>query len=453
MSSRRLLLIIGILAIFAAGTYIAYRLGYFARDGEDPAELAKVRERKLEAAPVADAAGGWPQWLGPTRDGRAPAGAIRTDWDKNPPKLLWKAPCEGGYASCTVVGGLLLTQDYSNGKERVIGLNAEDGEKLWAYEYPADYKNMQYGIGPRATPSIEGRFAFTVGTTGRFLCLEMPTEPKGQPRVAWEHDLIGEFESSVPQWGVACSPLIEGDLVIVQPGGKSGSVVAFDKKSGEVRWRAGSNQSGYSSPVAATIGGQRMIFAFAGDALLVIRPTDGKVMDNYEWKTGNLGNIATPIVVDEYVFISSAYQQGSALLRVEVKGDEARFVQVYARRGRGYQNHHSTSVFKDRHLFGFDGMGGARLKCVSFDTGKEDEDWEAGGIGTGSGTLILAEKHLIILTEKGDLCLVEANPEEFHLVKRMKVLSGNNNWATPTLVDGRLYLRDEEKVVCYDVRP
>jgi outer membrane protein assembly factor BamB len=244
-----------------------------------------------------------------------------------------------------------------------------------------------------------------------------------------------------------------GDLVIVQPGGKDAAVVAFDKTSGEVKWKTGSNPPSYSSPVAAPIGGQETVFAFMGDALLAIRPTDGKVTGSHPWKTEFGGNIATPIVVDEYVFISSSYNMGCALLRAEKDGDEVKLVKVYERRRNGYQNHHATSVYKDKHLFGIDGsQGSGGLKCIKFEDGKEVEDW--GDRGIGQASVILAGDHLILQTARGQLCLVEANPKDFNLVaKTPTVLSGNNNWATPALVDGRIYLRDEQHVVCLDVRP
>jgi outer membrane protein assembly factor BamB len=240
-------------------------------------------------------------------------------------------------------------------------------------------------------------------------------------------------------------------LVIVQPGGKKGSVAAFDKKSGELRWAAGDQASGYSSPMAATIGGERIIFALTSTALLAI-DMSGKVTATYPWETQFGGNVATPLCVDDYIFISAAYGQGCALLRAVRKDDGVKFIQVYARHRKGLQNHHASSVYFDRHLFGFDGDSVGRLKCIEFNTGNEKADWDARGVDKGS--VVLAGKHLIIQTERGDLSLVEATAEEFRLVAKIpKVLSGSNNWATPTLVEGRLYLRDEEKIVCYDVRP
>jgi outer membrane protein assembly factor BamB len=423
----------------------------FAKDTEDPAELSKLAEKKLEVATVAEAATGWPQWRGPLRDGRAPDGPFRTDWDKRPPTRLWSTPCGGSYSSLAVVGGKVYTQDRRDGNERVICLNAADGKQLWEHSYPADSagKDAKYAIGPRATPTIQGNSVYVVGGAGKLICLEMPTSGT-TPTVRWQHDLLTEFDAKMPQWGVACSPLVEGDLVIVQPGGKNGSVAAFDKNSGDVRWRAGNTPSGYSSPIVAAIGGNRSIFALTSEALLAI-DMEGKVTDSFPWLTQFGGNVATPLNVDDYIFISSGYGQGCALLRAVRKDDGVKFVQVYVRHQRGLQNHHCTSVYKDRYLFGFDGDAG-RLKCVEFNTGNEKKDWEATGVGKGS--LILAGKYLIIQTERGELCLVEATPEEFRLEAKIpRVLNGNNNWASPTLVDGKLYLRDEEKIVCYDVRP
>ncbi|MCE9562582.1 MAG: PQQ-like beta-propeller repeat protein [Planctomycetes bacterium] len=454
MTTRRVLLILGIVAIPSIGAYVAYRKGWFAHDSVNTAEIAELKNKKLDQQPPAESGSGWFQWRGPTRDGRAPAGPLRTDWDKNPPKRLWRSECGGGFSSCVVVGGKLYTQDRQGNNERIICLNAEDGKPIWEFSYPADYTGIDYNSGPRATPTVEGDRLWAVGGRGELTCLRLPREPGETVQKTWSKNLPQEFQAPIPQWGVAGSPLLVGDMIVVQPGGKKGAVVAFDKQTGDVKWASGSNSPSYSSAVIATVAGQPTIFAFLGDALLAIR-TDGKITDTYPWPTKFGGNIATPLVVDDYVFISSAYEMGCALLRAEKRGDEVKLVQVYERRGRAFQTHHSTSVFKDRYLFGFDRMtSSAELKCVAFDTGEEKEGWEASGLKRGSGSIILADKHLIIQTENGELCLVEATPEEFRLVTKIpKVLSGKNNWATPTLLDGRLYLRDETQVVCYDVRP
>jgi hypothetical protein len=456
MRIRRVILAAGIVGGLCGLGYIAWRSplvrGWFASDSENPEEIARLAEKQLEQAPAAESAIGWPQWRGPHRDGRAPAGPLRTDWEANPPTKLWQASCGGGYGSCAVVDGKLYVQDRKGDEERVLCLDAASGQELWNYSYPSEQagKDRSYAIGPRATPTISAGRLYCVGGAGKFLCLVLPTTPGTKPTLAWEHNLLAEFDASLPQWGVSCSPLIEADLVIVQPGGSRGAVVAYDKNTGELRWAAGDHPPSYSSPVAATIGGRRIIFAFMGDALLAIRAEDGAVTGSYSWRTQHGANIATPLVIDEYVYISSGYVMGCALLRAVPRGEGVELDVVYARRKPpGMQNHHQSSVYKDRHLFGFDNN---TLRCVEFATGKFVEGW-SGEREVGKGSVILAGDHLVIQTESGDLALVEASPKEFVLKGKVRrVLTGRNNWASPTLVNGLLYLRDEEKVVCYDVR-
>ena len=457
MRTRQVILFLAVLVVLIVGGFAAYHSpwvrAWFARDSENLDEMTRLGNSSLVIPPAAEPAAGWPCWYGPTHDGRAAAGPIRTDWDANPPKLLWKAACHSGFSSCAVADGRLYSQDVQAGQERVFCLDSEKGTLLWEYHYPVDYSGTDQGqpTGPRATPTVVGTRVYAVGGAGMLLCLDPPTVPGGQPRVVWQHDLIRDLGGTLERWGFSGSPLVEGGLVIVIPGGASGAVAAFDRLTGELKWRAGDNPAGYSSPVATTVGSARIILALTGTALLAIG-TDGRVHDRYEWKTEFNGNIATPLIVADYVFISSAYGMGSAVIRLEPREDQVKLVPVYVRRGRAFQNHHSTCVYKARHIFGFDGMNSARLKCVSFDTGKAKEDWDASGVE--KGTLILAGDHLIIQTQRGDLCLVEAAAEEFRLIAKIpRVLSGRNNWATPALVAGRLYLRDDQKIVCYDVRP
>ncbi len=460
MKSRTVVLVMGFVAVIGVGGFAAWQIpwvrSWFLRDSENKAEMDRAGKADIKNPAAPDAATGSPRWRGATGQGVAPAGSFRTDWDKTPPKELWRVPVGGGYGSCSVVGGKLYVQDKKGDKERIACLDAETGKLKWDFAYDAgQVGGGGYDIGPRATPTVVGDWVYTVGQGGKLLAIEQT--PNGI-NVKWSHDLLSEFGARVPQWGVACSPLVYGNLVIVQPGGRGAAVVAFDKKTGQVKWKAGSNPPSYSSPVVAPIGGQDTIFAFMGDALLAIRPTDGKITDSFKWATQHNGNIATPVFVTDgtgldYVFISSSYAMGCALLRAEKSGDEIKLVKVYDRRGAAYQNHHATSVYKDKHLFGIDGQTGGRgLKCVEFSTGKEVEDW--GDLKIGQATLILAGNHLILQTANGHLALVEANPKEYReIAKTPKLLSGQNNWASPTLVDGCIYIRDENHVVCLDVRP
>jgi outer membrane protein assembly factor BamB len=268
----------------------------------------------------------------------------------------------------------------------------------------------------------------------------------------WQHDLLAEFQATLPTWGVACSPLVDGGLVIVQPGGAGGSVAAFDAEGGERRWAAGANPGGYSSPVAATVGGTRVVHALTGDAYLCVRAADGVVLGQYPWKTDHRGNIATPVAVDDYVFITSAYNKGCALLRLVPAGDRASVQEVYVRSNRVLRAHHASPVYRDGFLYGFDGTRSTTLTCVDFRKGATASAWEESDIR--SGSLILAGDHLIVLTESGKLGLVEATPTAFRPVASVPSgLTGSEVWAGPVLVDGRFYLRGPEAVVCLDVRP
>ncbi len=451
-------MILGIAGVLGATGFLLYRSGqfdrWFAEDSENPEELKRLRETPPSIVPPAVAEAGWPQWMGPLRDGRAPAGPFRTSWDTNPPKELWSVPLGGGYSSMAVVGGRLYTQDREGDNERVLCLDAATGATLWTHSYPASYTGTDrtYATGPRAAPTVEGNRIYTMGGAGKLLCLE-PTPEGNAAKVVWEHNLLEEFGGQIPRWGVACSPLIDGDQVVVIAGAPDASVIAFDKASGGVRWKTGSNPAGYSSPVAATIHGVRVIFAFTGDMLLCLR-SDGLLMGTYLWATQHKANIATPLVLDDYVFITSAYGQGCALLRVKPGGDRVALEVVYARRNKPLQCHHSTPVAVGTHLYGFDGGGDvAMLKCLNYLDGSVVQDW-GGTREIRNGKIVLAGRHLIIFSETGELHLVEANPDEFNIIATVETgFSGSQNWALPVLLDGCLYVRGTEKLICYDVRP
>ena len=465
-------LIAGAVAVVVATGFLVWRTGklqkWFARDTENPAAMNRLRDDPPDLRPPADPAAGWPQWLGPYRDGRAPAGPLRTNWDAKPLVQVWAYPCGGGYSSFAVVGGKLYSQDRPDGHtERVFCLDAATGDKLWEHRYPADYAGVAYADGPRATPTVEGNRVYTVRADGLFLCLEAPADTGGSPKVLWQHDLPAEFRAKKPSWGYAGSPLIDGDQVIVIPGGRDGGVASFDKLTGVRKWAFGSNPAGYSSPVVAQVpimgpmtgtgaaNGARVILALTGDALLCLG-TDGALEGSYGWDTDHHGNIATPLVLGDYVFISSGYGQGCALLRIDPAGAGGVLELVYARRNKPLRAHHSTPVAFGKYLYGFDGdAGGARLRCLNYIDGLAVEGWD--GEGVKNGKIVLAGKYLVILSQTGELSLVEATPDEFRLLAAHATgFVGNDNWSLPVLVDGRLYLRGKEPdgyaVVCLDVR-
>ena len=452
--ARRYLLICGLLALagllfFSWYVFRTQFPNFFDREQVDAAELEKFKVVDLSRGQErGDEPKDWPQFRGANRDGWSPGTNFRTDWNANPPKLLWSKPCGGGYSSFAAVDGKLYTMDREGANERIRCLNSTKGDDLWTHEYAADYEplKMGYAGGPRATPTIHRDMLYAVGATGRFYALKLPKNPADKATVAWQHDLIGDYAANVPQWGVACSPLVEDDLVIVQPGGKKGSVVAFDRLSGEQRWTCESEPSGYSSPIAATLGGVRQIVAVTGKSILGIRAATGELLWKHPWETQNLGNIAMPVIAGDYVFVSSGYNKGCVTLRIE--GETAKV--VYFRPGKLMRNHHSTCVHKDGFLFGFDEI---KLSCVNLRDGTAVEDWPTDDVHKrlGKGSVTLVGDSLLCLSERGTLMLTNTDPKEFQLLGRLdNVLAGSECWAMPAVVNGKIYLRDATKIVCLD---
>ncbi|OWK35677.1 PQQ-binding-like beta-propeller repeat protein [Fimbriiglobus ruber] len=459
---RSALVVVAFFAFVGVGGYFfarQYKPHWFDSEGESATELAALKTAALAPAPPAAPDAGWPQWFGPNRDGRAPVGPLQTDWDAHPPQKVWSVPCGGGYSSVSVANDRAYVTDYqaAEGVERVVCLDAATGDTRWTYSAAADYSAMKtgYAAGPRAAPLVHAGRVYALGAAGALVCLEEPTGAGAEPRAVWAKHFVRDFGASVPTWGFASSPLLEGDTIIVQPGGKAGSVVAFDRDTGDIRWKAGTDPTGYSSPVAMTGAGVRQIIAMTGRSVFGLRPADGKVIWSAPWATQFDGNIATPVVAGDYVFLSSGYAKGCALWHLTPAGEGGVAAsQVYFRKARVMQNHHSTCVTQDGFLYGFDS---SLLRCVELRQGEVKEDWiarDAAGAAIQKGCLILADKHLIGLTESGTLFLADADPEEFHFRGAVRhALADPECWALPVLVDGRIYLRDKEKIVCYDARP
>ena len=451
---RFLLVAFVTVAVLAVGGWYAvkkYRPQWLETETTNEAELAALQSAELTVAPAGT---NWPQWFGPNRDGRAPAGPLRTDWDTSPPSVVWTVPCGGGYSSFAVVDGRLYTQDRQGDKERVLCLDAATGKELWVHETAVDYAKMDHAPGPRATPTVHDGRVYTLGATGLLQCVVPPIEPGQKPTVAWQKSLTEEYGVSRPKWGFACSPLIDGDQLIVLAGKPNASVVALDRATGQTKWKAGEDGNGYSSPVIVTAAGVRQVIAVTGESVLGIRPGDGNILWREAWKTEYQANVATPVMAGDYVFVSSGYAKGCSLFRLAPAGDSATAELVYFRKSRLMRNHHSTCVQKDGFLYGYDED---TLRCVDMRKGEEREDWVAREVSgnRGKGCVILAEdKYLLGMTQTGTLFLADANPEEFQLRGKVDgVLSGPDCWSLPVLVDGRVYVRDNTKVVCLDVRP
>jgi outer membrane protein assembly factor BamB len=380
----------------------------------------------------------WPQLRGPNRDGISRETGLLKSWPAGGPKVLWKIPLGEGFSHLAVAKGRLFTMYGQGENDYAAAYNAETGRPLWRVPLGRKYISDQ-GNGPRSTPVVDGDMVYALTGSGRLAALNAADGKK-----VWEHDLQQELGAEPPQWGISTSPLIEGNLLLVDVGGSRGrSLVAFDKKTGKTVWTSQNELAGYSAPIAITVGGVRQVIFFTGRSVLAVAPKDGKLLWRVPWKTDWDVNAATPIfVAPDKLYISSGYDTGAALFRIQVTDGRVGADQVW--QNPRMKNQFSSSVLHDGHIYGFDN---SVLKCLVAATG--EEKWKESGFGHGS--LILAEGHLIVLSERGKLSLVEATPAGYREKGSSQPLSGKC-WTAPTLANGRLYLRNEEDLLALDWR-
>ncbi|MBI3410717.1 MAG: PQQ-binding-like beta-propeller repeat protein [Planctomycetes bacterium] len=427
-----------LLVIAGLTAYVLFEKDWAKSEIDD----TRLNELSNTALPEAGSStGDWPQWRGPKRDGVSSEKGLLAAWPADGPKELWRQPAGKGYSTLAVSRGRVFTVFQDGDSEAVCSWDAETGKELWRFRYPARYVNG-YGNGPRSTPTIAGDLLYAVGGTGMMHCLKAFTDNPAGEKV-WRRDLLSDFGAKNLQWGVSFSPLVEGDLVYTNPGGPNGhSLAALDKKTGATEWTSQDDPAGYSSPLSATTAGERQVVFFTGSGLVAVTPDAGKLLWRYPWETAFGANIATPIVVEDYVFISSGYNRGCTVVKVEKSdsGFEAR--RVYE--NKRMRTHFSTCVRYQDCLFGFDDT---TLICMEFRTGKVL--WDQRDFGKGS--LLVADGNLVILGETGLVALAEATPAGYREISRFTFSEGRC-WSVPVVANGRMYIRDEEKVVCYDVR-
>lgn len=380
----------------------------------------------------------WPQYRGVNRDGISKETAILKAWPAQGPKVVWKAPIGDGYSGMAIVANRIYTMDAKGQDEFIVAMDAATGKELWRYRNDSNFINDQ-GNGPRGTPTIEGEILYAFGAQGVLTALTTRDGKK-----VWSHDVKKDLAGKVPIWGYSSSPLIEGNLLILPVGGsENNAIVAFNKKNGAIVWRSQGDEPAYSSAIAATIKGIRQILVFSGTKLLSVAPADGKLLWSYNWKTDWFVNAAVPIVVpNDKVFISTAYDVGAALLQVNVAAGKPSVEEVWM--SKSMRNHFNTSVLHNGIIYGFDN---AVLKAIDANTG--EDKWKKSGLGRGS--LLVADGHLIVLSERGQLLLVEATPAAYKEKSTAQVLQGKC-WTMPTLVNGKLYVRNQKEMVCLDLK-
>lgn len=389
-------------------------------------------------APAAAAKSGrrnyWTNFRGPARDGRYDEQPIRTNWQGGL-QQLWKQPSGGGYSSFSVADGVAYTIEQRRGQEVVAAYQVETGRELWTHAWDALYTDST-GDGPRATPTWnEGRL-YALGALGELRCLDARTG-----KLVWSKNILKDAGASNIPWGMAASPLVVDDKVVVIPGGSNNkSVVAYNAKTGAPVWGALGDTASYTSPMLVSLAGRRQILAVTARRVAGIAPEDGAVLWEFPWANSIGINVAQPIVVGpNRFFVSAGYGKGAALVELTDAGGKLSAASVWER--ASMKNKFNSSVFQDGYVYGLDeGM----LTCVDVSTG--EQKWKARGYGYGQ--VVLASGHLIVTTDEGEVALVRATPAGHTELARFPALEGKT-WNCPAIANGRLLVRNATQMACY----
>ncbi len=392
----------------------------------------------------------WPQWRGPQRDGVSQETGLLQEWPEAGPKLLWQAKEVGfGYSTPAVVGDrLYLLSNQGNEDEFVRSLKAQDGSLVWSTRIGKVGNPDQRPAypGARSTPTVDGESLYALGSDGDLVCLETETG-----KVRWTKNLRTEFGGVPGEWAYSESPLIDGDVLVCTPGGAAATLVALDKKSGDVIWKCavpGGDEAAYASVVVAEVGGVKQYVQFLGKALVGVDAKTGRFLWRYERTAeGSPANMPTPVVRNGYVY-SAAGRSGGGLVELtaqqgNVKADEVYFTPKLPTSLGG-------SVLVGDYLYGTTAQV---VVCAEFTTG--DVKWTQRGIAPAS--VCYADGRLYLHGENGDVALVEATPEGYRETGRFTPPNQPDRgkskaWAYPVVANGRLYIRDLDALWCYDVR-
>jgi outer membrane protein assembly factor BamB len=387
-------------------------------------------------------AGDWPQLFGPARNGLSTETGLVKSWPAEGPPLLWQRAVGAGYSGPVVAGDRLILFHRLGDEEVVECLQASTGKAEWNFRCPTAYQDdLGKGDGPRATPLVSGERVYTLGAEGKLHCLDLKDGKK-----IWDRDLNTDYQVRKGFFGVGTTPLLEGRRLLVNVGGTGAGIIALDADNGKEVWRATDHEASYSSPVAATLAGRRQAIFFTREGIVFLDPQTGAVQFSKHFRSrGNASvNAASPVVAGDYVFFSACYGTGAILLQATSTG----FNEVW-KNTESMLNHYNTCVAHDGYLYGFDGRQeeGAHLRCIELKT--SIIAWTAPEAGCGS--MILADGKLIVLTEHGELLLVELTPAAYREKARAAVL-GQPCRSPMALANGRLYARDPDKLVCWNLR-
>ena len=384
----------------------------------------------------------WPQWRGPKRDAKSTETGLLKSWPEDGPPLAWKVDhVGGGFSSVSIADGKIFTLGDLDEKNYIMALNEKDGELLWKTEIGAAGGHKGYP-GPRSTPTVDGGQVFAINQHGDIVCVSADTG-----ELQWSQNLSNDFGGKMMSgWKYSESPLVDGDQVICTPGGDRGTLVALNRKTGSLIWQTEewTDKAGYSSVIIATIHGARQYVQLTGNSVAGIEPKTGQVLWNAT-RQGKTAVISTPVVKEDFVFVTSAYGVGCNGFKISLNGDAWSTEEVYA--NLEIANHRGGVVLLGDHVFG---SSGGTFRCLNLETGElvyKDRS-------VGKGATVFADGCFYLRSEAGPVALIAADTDELKEISRFDQpdRSDAKAWAHPVIANGKLYLRDQGILLCYDVK-
>jgi outer membrane protein assembly factor BamB len=389
----------------------------------------------------------WPQWRGIHRDGKSPETGLLKSWPEGGPKLLWTARnLGGGYTTPSVVDGHIYGMGYRGDEEVIWALDAATGKEIWSSATGPANRDVGYAEGPRCTPTVDGDRLYTLGAGGNLAAVERKTG-----KVRWKKEFVADFGGKMMSgWGFSESPLVDGDRLVCTPGGPQGTMLALNKLTGEKLWQSAeiTDTAAYSSIMVATLAGTRQYVQLTDSHVFGVKPETGAVL----WKAvrkGRTAVIPTPVIDKDMVYVTSGYGVGCSAFKISRAGDKFTAEEVYE--NKVMKNHHGGVLLVGGHLYGHSDGGG--WTCQNFETG--EAVWQERS-KLGKGAIAYADGRLYCRfeSEEGTMVLLEATPAGYREQGRFEQpeRSKKNSWPHPIITGGQLYLRDQEVLLCYDVK-
>lgn len=418
----------------------------FSKGGRHSSVVASHRETQQSASRRAETTVSefkdlwYPAFRGPQRDGIVPGDFIALDWEKHPPREIWRQPVGEGWSAFSIGYGRAYTLEQRFGHEAITCYDIATGVEQWAHEYNARFTEELGGDGPRSTPTLHDGRVYALGAEGHLTCVDAETGKR-----FWQHQINDDFDADNLQWAMSASPCIHKDNVIITNSGVGGgSLIAYRCTDGKLAWTADVGQQSYTSPMIANVAGREQLLNLAGANLNSLNPDTGELLWSYPFRTQLQITASQPIVIDDNrIFLSAGYGLGCAMVRIDQQPDGYKTETLWS--NIRMKNKFSSSVYHDGYLYGLDER---ILTCVDATTG--DRAWKGGRYNYGS--LLRVQDHLLVLGEAGELALVKATPDAHEEVARIQVFS-DKTWNNPSLVGGLLFARNHREMVCYDLRP